>query len=81
MGKPLSLRGLERTFGINREVARQAIDDGELTAYRIGERRFHVFPEDAEAFLRLHRVQPTAHAERVVEKHLQREAAHRGGAP
>jgi hypothetical protein len=58
--RTLSLRALERVYGINRRDSRRAIEAGDLIAYRRGKRWFQVFPEDVETYIRRYRVSPAS---------------------
>lgn len=70
----LSARGVARLLGVSPDLVLEEIRTGRLPAYRLGRRRLLVRREDVEAWLAARRVRPTAHAERIVERVLQREA-------
>ena len=70
----LSLRAIERDYGVSRRRAAEAIRLGELRAAVLGVRRYTVLRSDIEAWLCRHAVRRDGHAERVVEARLAREA-------
>ena len=53
----LSVKGIDREYGLGRSIIRPAIDSGELPASRV-KGRFLVFREDLEAWIRSRRVKP-----------------------
>lgn len=48
----LSLRGVERAFGINRRRLAEAVEAGELRAARVGKRKLTILRTDVERWLR-----------------------------
>ena len=67
-----SLRAWERATGFSRGTLAREIAAGRLQASRVGARRYFVTREAIEAWLRIHEVRPSAHAEKVVEQVLKR---------
>jgi hypothetical protein len=76
----LSVRGIEREYGVSRTRVMEAIRAGEVAASRLGSRRYSVLRTDFEAWLRRQAIRPTSHAEQRVAEILAREERKRGGA-
>ena len=71
----LSLRGVERDYGIPRAVASKAIADGGFPAYRLKKRRYLIFRTDVENWIRRHAVRPRPTAEARVREVIERESS------
>ena len=77
-----SIRQLAQVYGVGRQTVSAAIRRGDLPAARFGPKRIVVLRSDFETWLRSHAIRPTAHAEDVVERRLEREtAANTGSGP
>ena len=74
----LSLRGIERTYGFSREFVAERVRAGEIPATPRG-RALVVLCRDFECWMRANAVRAASHAESVVARVLEREAA--AGAP
>ena len=69
----LSARGVSEAYGIDRARISAAIADGELSASRLGKRRYVVMVRDVETWLRSYAVRPSLHAEKTVQRRLEHE--------
>lgn len=69
-----SVRGIQRRYGVAREIIAREIKAGRLPASRIGERRYLVLHRDFERWLSARAVRPAAHAEAVAQRVLERRA-------
>ena len=56
--RALSARGVEREYGVDRGLVGRAIRTGQLPASRVGRRRYLVFRDDVEGWLRAFKVKP-----------------------
>ena len=68
-----SVRGAAQHYGVSRHLVSGAVRRGELPAACFGARRLLILRADLERWIRSHAVKPTAHAESVVERRLERE--------
>jgi hypothetical protein len=73
-----SVRGLQRRYGIDREIIAEEIRAGRLNASQISRRRYLVLHSDFENWLARHPVRANADAEHV-EQLLAREESRRAG--
>jgi excisionase family DNA binding protein len=70
----LSLRGVEREYGLSRTFVADLVRDGTLPGLHRG-RAIRVLRIDVEAWWREQASRPVARAQAAVEKRLEREAA------
>jgi len=58
--RAITLRGVQRAYGIARDRVSAAIRAGELPASRIGARRLTILVRDVEGWIARHRISPSA---------------------
>ena len=68
-------RGVQRSYGIARAQVCQAIKDGDLKAYRLGDRRLLIMREDLEEWFLKSAVVPRPKAEARVREVLEHESS------
>lgn len=69
----MSLRGLSRLYGYDRDFLGALVRDGEVPAVRRG-RELRVLRSDFEGWMRRQAIHPREHAEAVADRVLEREA-------
>ena len=70
----LSIRQINREYGVSRDTVSHAIRNGDLPASQLGTKRILVLRRDFEAWLQKHAVRPPDFAAARVEEVLAREA-------
>jgi excisionase family DNA binding protein len=72
--RALSIRGINREYGVGRGTVTKAIRAGELPACQLGPRRFIILRRDFESWLHKQAVRPSDFAAARVDEVLEREA-------